>query len=641
MLGRTRWKLVLGLLSVFILFALAKKTQKSHVEVVSDHKDLKKLLRTKNNVMILYFANEKVASDLREKLNEVSVEVKGLATIAAVGCGDKDGKKLCKKMKASTDKYILKHYKDGDFNKDYDRAETIRSMATFLKDPTGDLPWEEDPASEGVVHLTSPAHLNRFLKTEKGRVLAMFYAPWCGHCKRMKPDYQVVAKELKGVAVLAAMDVNKPENSPVSRKYNISGFPTLLFFEKGELQYPYPGGNSKEEIKKFLENPKPEAEAKPKEVAWADQPSEVEHLTDATFDSFMATEPSALVMFYAPWCGHCKRAKPHFDTAAAKMKKDGMKGRLAAVDCTKESVCKRFEVKGFPTIKFFKDGEFAFDAGDAREEKSILKFMADPAEPPPPPPPETPWSEEPSDVVHLDEENFKSFLKKKKHVLVMFYAPWCGHCKKAKPEYNEAADEYKDNAKVEYAAVDCTLYRGVCSAHDIGGFPTFKYFSYFNKLQKPYDGGRTARDFIAFMRDPQSEGAGQPPPPPSPTEEWKGVQGALFVKHLSTKEFEDYLRFKDTVLIMFYAPWCGHCKNMKPEYARAAQELTDAGVSHVLATVDATQEPQLANRFNVKGYPTIKFFRRGKEVETYNGGRKSKDFVSYISRKAAELKDEL
>ena len=34
-------------------------------------------------------------------------------------------------------------------------------------------------------------------------------------------------------------------------------------------------------------------------------------------------------------CGHCKRAKPHFDTAAAKMKKDGMKGRLAAVDCTK------------------------------------------------------------------------------------------------------------------------------------------------------------------------------------------------------------------------------------------------------------------------------------------------------------------
>ena len=51
---------------------------------------------------------------------------------------------------------------------------------------------------------------------------------------------------LKGQAVLAAMDVNKAENSAVSRKYNITGFPTLLFFDGGELQYPYPGGNNKE-----------------------------------------------------------------------------------------------------------------------------------------------------------------------------------------------------------------------------------------------------------------------------------------------------------------------------------------------------------------------------------------------------------
>jgi thioredoxin-like negative regulator of GroEL len=58
--------------------------------------------------------------------------------------------------------------------------------------------------------------------------------------------------------------------------------------------------------------------------------------------------------------------------------------------------------------------------------------MKDPKEPPPPPPPEKPWSEEPSDVVHLNEENFKSTLKKTKHALVMFYAPWCGHCKNAK-----------------------------------------------------------------------------------------------------------------------------------------------------------------------------------------------------------------
>ena len=35
-------------------------------------------------------------------------------------------------------------------------------------------------------------------------------------------------------------------------------------------------------------------------------------------------------------------------------------------------MCKRFEVKGFPTIKYFKDGEFAFDAGDARESMNVF-----------------------------------------------------------------------------------------------------------------------------------------------------------------------------------------------------------------------------------------------------------------------------
>jgi thiol-disulfide isomerase/thioredoxin len=42
------------------------------------------------------------------------------------------------------------------------------------------------------------------------------------------------------------------------------------------------------------------------EVAWSEEPSDVVHLTDLTFDEFMAREKSVLVMFYAPWCGHCK-----------------------------------------------------------------------------------------------------------------------------------------------------------------------------------------------------------------------------------------------------------------------------------------------------------------------------------------------
>jgi len=229
------------------LFTTAKKTEKSLVESVSDHKDFKKVLRTKNNVLAVYSNNPKKSTEIHKILDEVSVEVKGLATILSIDCSDKDGKKLCKKLKVPGDPvYVIKHYKDGDFHKDYDRAQKVKSFVTFLKDPSGDLPWDEDPSSQDVVHLHSPKQLNNLLKTESGPILAMFYAPWCGHCKRLKPDYQVAASEMKGSAVLAAMDVNKPENSPVSRKYNITGFPTLLFFDGGELQYPYPGGNNKE-----------------------------------------------------------------------------------------------------------------------------------------------------------------------------------------------------------------------------------------------------------------------------------------------------------------------------------------------------------------------------------------------------------
>jgi len=634
--------------SQFLYFLLtitsiyAKKSIKSLVEPLEDHKEFKKILRTKNNVLVLFTGNFKKAAEVTKVLNDVSVEVKGIATVLSVDCESKEGKKLCKKLKVSTNSYALKHYKDGDFHKDYDRGEKVKSIITFLNDPTGELPWDEDPKAQDVIHFENPAHFNKFMKNEKGKVLTMFYAPWCGHCKRLKPDYQDLASELKGDAYLAAMNVDKPENSPISRKFNITGFPTLLFFEDGSLQFPYPGGNNKEEIKKFLDDPKPESEPKTEESQWSEEPSEVLHLTDQNFDKVLSLEPSVLVMFYAPWCGHCKRAKPHFVSAAKKLAERNLEGKLAAVDCTKQQqLSKRFGIKGFPTIKYFKDGEFAFDAGDAREEASILKFMSNPKEPPPPPPPEKPWTEEESPVVHLNEEDFKPFLKKKKHVLVMFYAPWCGHCKSAKPEFTAAAEHFAENTKVELAAVDCTKEKSVCSAYEVSGFPTFRYFHYFNKEKKSYDGGRTRKDFVAFLEDPLSPFAGQAPPPPHPEEQWSGVEGSLFLKHLTTSEFDEFLKFKKNVLVMFYAPWCGHCKAMKPAYAQAAKQLTEEGVEHVLATVDATIESSLASKYGVKGYPTLKLFTKGKVVEDYNGGRSRENIVDYIRGKAFAGRNEL
>lgn len=113
-------------------------------------KDLKKTISTKTNLLVLYASGPKSADVVAVKNLFKLVD----GSFAIVDCSNKDLKKLCKKSLPEGKSYVLKHYKDGAFNKDYDRQITKNSLSTFMRDPTGDIPYEEeDSTSKDVVHL--------------------------------------------------------------------------------------------------------------------------------------------------------------------------------------------------------------------------------------------------------------------------------------------------------------------------------------------------------------------------------------------------------------------------------------------------------------------------------------------------------
>ncbi|CAB4059086.1 PDIA6 [Lepeophtheirus salmonis] len=219
-----------------------------------------------------------------------------------------------------------------------------------------------------------------------------------------------------------------------------------------------------------------------------------------------------------------------------------------------------------------------------------------------------------SGVVDLNKGNFDSRVTDSDGVaLVEFYAPWCGHCQKLVPEYEKAGE-------------------GALFQFGVNGFPTIKVFADNKKSPEAYNGDRTAQGFVRAAQNAAQKvvssrlgggggggGGGR-----------KKKEGGNGVVELTDSNFKkEVLDSDDMWLVEFFAPWCGHCKNLEPHWKSAASELKG---KVKLGAVDATVYPGLAQQYGVQGYPTIKYFPSGLKrdgPEEFDGGRTKEDIVAW------------
>ncbi|KAJ1261795.1 hypothetical protein BS78_09G058100 [Paspalum vaginatum] len=231
------------------------------------------------------------------------------------------------------------------------------------------------------------------------------------------------------------------------------------------------------------------------------------------------------------------------------------------------------------------------------------------------------------DVMALTEADFEKEVGKDRAALVEFYAPWCGHCKKLAPEYEKLGASFKKAKSVLIAKVDCDEHKSLCSKYGVSGYPTIQWFPKGSLEPKKYEGPRSVEALAEFVNSEAGTNV-----------KIAAVPSSVVVL---TPETFDSIVLDETkdVLVEFYAPWCGHCKHLAPVYEKLASVYKqDEGV--VIANLDADKHTDLAEKYGVSGFPTLKFFPKGNKAgEDYDGGRELDDFVKFINEKCGTSRD--
>jgi len=421
-------------------------------------------------------------------------------------------------------------------------------------------------------------------------VLVMFYAPWCGHCKTLKPKFSEAADKAEGKYVLAKVDCTLENAKDLCQEYGVRGYPTVKFFKKGAPQ-DYTGPRETDGI-----------------ISWLDKktgPSVVTLKNEAEVSSFLASNKAGLAVV------------GYFDAAGS----DDQKKFVAAAD---DADVEEFKFAQAFGVSGRKDGEVELFAQGVEHDFPATTDMKGLAK----------WLFE-SSFALVDEvggHNFAKYAKRGKPLHLVFVDPADASKDQLLEDLKTVASEHADEA---FSWIDAQKYKAQIKGMGASGnvVPCIIRLSSFGSDNKPVVFEKpltldSLRDWAVGVKTgkyvyvPKSEEV--PVPNDGP------------VKIVVGKNFNEIVNdpSKD-VLVEYYAPWCGHCKTLAPKYETLGTTLKNVdGVT--IAKIDATAN-DVDSKAEVKGFPTILLYKANDKDHpvVYSGEREVAAMIEFVKQHAS------
>eukprot|EP01023_Acetabularia_acetabulum_P033025 TRINITY_DN3088_c0_g1_i5.p2 TRINITY_DN3088_c0_g1~~TRINITY_DN3088_c0_g1_i5.p2 ORF type:complete len:493 (-),score=120.10 TRINITY_DN3088_c0_g1_i5:304-1782(-) len=425
-----------------------------------------------------------------------------------------------------------------------------------------------------------------------------FYAPWCGHCKKLTPEWASAAKALKKEKVVLAK-CDSTEHKELAAKFGVKGYPTIKVF-KGDVDSfsDYKGPRDAAGIISYMS----------KQFG----PASKEFKTEEEVTDFAGEALVILGVFSKP---DSEAFKVYIK--ATEMLRDDY-DFAHVFDSKLVTKCKDIEC-GSDTVLLFKPYDEKFAQFDGKFELAALKT----------------WIQQKATPT-LPELGVNSHQKA---IQAAFQSDKPKFIAMASADYPQLT-EFKEAVVAAFEKYDAAL---PVFAEAKGNEGTLKYF------------GVSADDTPAWVMFSQAtnEKYVQTKGEYSKIAEWlkKYEEGTLEktiksepvpeendgpVKVIVATQFDELVTNKNDVLIEFYAPWCGHCKQLAPIYEKVGENFKE-NKSVTIAKMDATANDIPDSRFNVKGFPTLYFVTGSNEVIQYSGDRSEADIIKFVEKNAISI----